>query len=92
MQVYDRLQTVAQAYPISGNKGGSYTTIFSIGAFEINLIYVSSLSSLQHKFLTSDVADDYKLLGCALHDCCNISDIGTFFEKSSGMTLAKKYD
>ncbi|KAK9840695.1 hypothetical protein WJX84_007535, partial [Apatococcus fuscideae] len=38
--VYDRLQTVAQAYPISGNKGGSYTTIFSIGAFEINLIYV----------------------------------------------------
>ncbi len=41
MQVYDRLIKLTEAYPISGNRGGSYLTALSIGAFEINLIYVS---------------------------------------------------
>ena len=40
MQVYDRLVKLAEVYPVSGNKGGSYMTAFSDGLLEINIINV----------------------------------------------------
>ena len=37
---------MGEAYPIGGNKHGSYLTGWSLGAFEINLINVSYLHLL----------------------------------------------
>ena len=40
-QIWENLRTMQQNFPVPGNRGGSYLTAWSLGVFEINLIYVS---------------------------------------------------
>ena len=41
IQIWERLVEIGKVYPVGGNKDGSYLTVYSLGAFEINLINVS---------------------------------------------------
>ena len=42
LQIYERLKANTEAFPIAGNKAGSYLTGFSRGGLEVNIIFLIS--------------------------------------------------